>query len=664
MRTLVGFVLLVATGGCLRPALVECGDLACAPSQVCHQERCLDPSQLDVCVSVDEGTSCDALGAPGHCTDGVCEVATCGDGHVDDDLREQCDDTVPDAHCIDFGYDIGRPACTECQPDATMGCTRFGWERIIDAPTFALWTDGATFAYLTSSGLTVRTATSTVVVPGSFTGVHGGGGHVVAYHSTGYVDVIGGVATMRVLPRTDQLRVGPNGTIYTLHDCIVSRIDGDRREPIGPQIDGPFCGRFEVGATSAAGTRIYVAAGTPLPNRVFSWDETRGQFLPITLAGSPITDLKVDGDLLWISTVTGAAFIDADNKLTPVDVGFGPISIALTPDATYFGNNDGAVARIRGNLVQQLRAPGPITGDGAVFAYRGPIYRFTGVDYGSRAPLSSQLEVVASLQDTNGTVRVATTSALYAATANGREWAQTSTPPTSTRVRAMAGIDGTYFISDFHDQAPREPKLFALTEGVPTWTPRPVPNDPLLYGLWWAPTDSTLFAVGDNDAGDAFFGVHRGTTMWETAIRVGCTVRGVHGIDATRVIAVGGCGTDAVVWAYSGTQWTELARPALPGPLLAALHLDNGSLVVTGAGGTARFDGWTWSVDTGVAGAWLSGTSDGDIWVSGTFTSVQHFDGVAWSKLAVQASGSIAVMTSPDRVLFPGATEGFVELVR
>lgn len=72
----------------------------------------------------------------------------------------------------------------------------------------------------------------------------------------------------------------------------------------------------------------------------------------------------------------------------------------------------------------------------------------------------------------------------------------------------------------------------------------------------------------------------------------------------------------------------------------------------------------TWRVDREAVGQHLSGTSSTDVWLSGAFTSVQRFDGAVWSKLAISASGPIAVAASPDRVLFPGASADFVELVR
>ncbi len=653
----------VTLGACLRPALVECGELACAPAQVCHADRCLDPSLLEACESpIAEGT-CDALGEPGHCIDGVCELATCGDGYVDSELREECDGSIPDAHCIDYGFDLGRPACAACQPDATMGCERFGWERIIDAPTLALWTDGETFAYVTTPGLHVVTPTDTTFVPGAFAGVWGGGGHVIGYHPEAFVDVFGGVATMRDVVGADHARVGPDGTIYVLEDCQVSIVEPTRIVTFGPPIGQPSCGRIEVGPPGPHGPRIYVTAGDPFPDRVYRWDQGRGMFLGVRTFPGGVTNMRFGRDRLWVTNLSGAYTIDDDDQFVDLDIGFGPSSIAFSADATFVGDNGGRAARIRGSRIQLFHAPGQITGDDAVYSYRGPIYRFKGIEYGIRAALSSQLEVVSSLQEADGTVIAATKRALHVAGMNGGGWTQKINPASLTR--AFAGASARYFVSDFATQAgARDPKLHATTSGLDgVWTQITVPMSPLLYGLWWSPSDSTLFAVGDNDAGDAFFGVRRGN-MWETAYRTGCTMRGVHGTDASHVIAVGGCNGQAVVWTYDGTQLTERARPDLPGPLLAALRFPDGQLVAAGASGAARFDGTTWSIDETIIGEHLSGTSASDVWVSGTFTSVQHFDGTVWSKLAVQASGTIAVTAEPDRVLFPGATDGFVELVR
>lgn len=662
LRGLAIVVAAGALGACLRPALIECGELACAAEQVCHDNRCLDPSLLDACETPPEGAACDALGEPGRCIDNVCEVATCGDGYVDEVLREECDASVPDVHCIDLGYDLGRPGCTACRPDPTLGCSRFGWERLVDAPTIALWIDGDTQAYVTSTGLTIRAPSGTMDVPGVYSEVHAAAGRVIAFHQTSFVDVFEGLPIKRSVPDIEHARVGVDGTVYALDGCRVYTVT-DRLTPFGPPaVDSDSCSRMEVGPPTPSGARIYVAGGIGVSDRVYRWDPDRAKFDPVSPAtGSPITDMRFHGDRLWVATTTGAYTIDDTNRNTDLGLGFGPTTIAFSPTATYFGDNDGMVARVRDGRVQRFRAPGLITGDGDIYSYRGPIYRFRGTTYGTRDALSSQLEVVGSVQEADGTVVVATKAALHVADATGAGWSLATSPAQITR--GFAGADQRYFISDFTDTpSARNPMLYS---GDPesTWAPIPVPMNPLLYALWWAPDDSTLFAVGDNDAGDAFLGVRRGT-MWETAYRTGCTVRGVHGTDSSHVIAVGGCGDESVVWGYDGTQWTELERFAMTPPLLAALRSNSGALVVAGASGAARFDGTAWSVDEDAVGSSLSGTSDSDVWLSGVFTSVQHFDGSVWSKLAVQASGPIAVTAAPDRVLFPGATEGFVELIR
>lgn len=653
---------IVITAGCLEPSLVPCGELACAPSQVCHADRCLDPSRLAACEGALDGATCDALDGPGRCIAGVCEAATCGDGYVDAELREECDGSVPDAHCVDFGYDIGRPACTECRSDSTAGCTRFGWERVNDAPTHDAWVDGATIAYLTTSELVVETPAGTTTVPGEFLNLHAATDRVIAYYAPNLVEVANGVATPKIVPFIEHARIGPDGTVFALDDCRVYTIT-DRFEPIGPAITGAsVCAMLEIGPPDGAEPRIFVAGGSTSADRIYRWNAGRGQLFPVNTAGAPITEMRFHGDRLWVATTDGAYTLDDAGNQTTIALGFGPNSIAFGPDATFFADINGVIARVRGDRVQRFRAPGLITGDGEIYAYRGPLHRFTGTAWGTRDTLPPQFEVVASLRETDGSIVVASTSVLHISYDAGASWVSAFNP-SGGNARAFTGGGDRYFMSGFTDDIDaRAPTLHASTN-TGSWATVAVPDDPLIYALWWSQDDDTLFAVGDNDRGDAFLGVRRGT-MWETAYRTGCTVRGVHGTSSTHVIAVGGCGDRSVVWRYDGTQWTELESFDLAPPLAAVVAFDTGDIVVAGGAGSARFDTTSWSIDEGAVGTWLSGTSASDVWLSGTFTSVQHFDGASWSRLPVLSIGPIAVAAQPDRVMFPGAAEGFVELVR
>ncbi|MEZ4367718.1 MAG: DUF4215 domain-containing protein [Kofleriaceae bacterium] len=83
----------VVLAGCLDGTLPRCGELTCAPEQVCapSTNACVDPAQLDACAGQDDGAGCD-LGAAGtgSCRAGVCVITRCGDGVVDP--GEVCDD--------------------------------------------------------------------------------------------------------------------------------------------------------------------------------------------------------------------------------------------------------------------------------------------------------------------------------------------------------------------------------------------------------------------------------------------------------------------------------------------------------------------------------------------------------------------------------------------
>jgi hypothetical protein len=672
MRT--AMVVIVALAGCLRPALVDCGELACATTQVCHEERCLDPSLLDSCAApVEEGAACDALGVPGHCTAGVCEPATCGDGYVDPDLREVCDDSVPPTHCLDLGFDLGRPACTACQPDASTGCTRFGWERVVDTASTQMWTDGTTLAYVTTApaSLEVRGPNGDVTVPGAFFGVHGANGRVVAWNSTTMVEVANGVT--RMLPGLPtsiaHVRMDDAGTIYSLAGCGVRSIaPGATSWTVLDTLMGPSCGRIEVGPVVNGYARVLATRGDPTPTELWEYVPTRNEFQRQFGMPASISNIRLQptpaGDVMWVSTSTGNQVLRIDESGSLfLNVGLSVVSIVFAGADVFFGDTAGNVSRLRDGRVARFRSPTGgliITGGDQLYAYRGPIHRFTGITRGTRSPIvpATPVEIVDSIVEPDGTILALSRSQIHTPNPDGNSWSHTTVP--GIFARAFAGAAPNYFISSFDDVT--APQLIISTGGITgPWSEVTVPGTPKLHALW-RDTSGALFAVGDG-ATDAFLGVRRNTT-WETHAIAGCTVRAVSGTDAMHVVAAGACGTEAVVWTYDGAQWTELARPALPGPLEAVVRFSDGSIVAAGTSGAAWFDGTAWRVDRTAVGQSLSGTSLDDVWLSGEFTTIQRFDGTMWSKLATSSSGPISVAASADRVMFPGATADFVELVR
>ncbi len=645
----------------------------CAPTQVCHADRCLDPSVLDPCKPpTDEGASCDALGAPGHCTAGVCEPATCGDGYVDVDLREACDDSVPDTHCVDVGYDIGRPACTECQADPTMGCTRFGWERVVDAATTFMWTDGTTLAYVTAApaALEVHGPAGDTIIAGAFFGVHGANGRVVTWNNTAVIEVAGGA--MRTLPSLPtavaHVRMDDSGTIYTLAGCTVRSIaSGATAWTTLGALAGPACGRIEIGPVVNGRARLVATRGNPASNELWEYDWSIQQFRRMGEMQSPIANVRIQptptGDVLWISTGNATqVYRDAGTGPTPITIGFSASTISFAGADVYVGDMVGNVARLRDGRVARFRSPTGglvITGGDRLYAYRGSIYRFTGITRGTRAPIvpATPVEIVASLVEPEGTIHAISRSQIHTPTDSGT-WTHTTVP--GIFARAFAGIAPTYFISSFDTAT--TPSLITSTNGIGgPWSEVTVPGAPRIHALWLDPS-GTLFAGGDDGGTTAFFGVLRGA-VWETFAITGCSVRAISGTDAAHVVAAGECGGEGVVWSYGGAQWSESARPSLDA-LDAIVRFSDDTIVTAGTSGAAWFDGSAWRVDRSAIGQRLSGTSLDDVWLSGEFTTLQRFDGTVWSRLATSSSGPISVAASPDRVLFPGAADGFVELVR
>ncbi|MFN0250879.1 MAG: hypothetical protein ACKV2T_28655 [Kofleriaceae bacterium] len=674
MRTAICMIVIGALAGCLRPALVDCGELACATTQICHEDRCLDPSQLERCAPpIEEGTACDALGLPGRCMGGVCEPATCGDGYVDADLREVCDDSVPPTHCLDLGFDLGRPTCTACQPDASSGCVRFGWERVVDAASTQMWTDGTTLAYVTTApaSLEVRSPNGDVTVPGAFLGVHGANGRVVAWNSTTIVEVANGL--MRMLPSLPtsivHVRMDEAGTLYSLADCSVRSIAvGATSWTMMDALAGPSCGRIEVGPVVNGYARVLVTRGDPIPTELWEYVPTRNEFQRLFDMPAAITTARLQptpaGDVMWVTTSTSNQVLRIDQTGSfMITAGLTVVTIGFVGDDVYFGDTAGNISRLRDGRIARFRSPTgglAITGGAALYAYRGPIHRFTGITRGTRAPIvpATPVEIVDSLVEPDGTILALSRSQIHTPNADGNSWSHTSVP--GIFAHAFAGAAPNYFISSFDDIT--APQLIMSTGGIAgPWSEVTVPGAPKLHALW-RDASGALFAVGDG-ASEAFLGVRRGTA-WEVHAIAGCTVSAVDGIDATSVVAAGACGTEAVVWVYDGAQWTELARPALPGPLEAVVRFPDGAIVAAGTSGATWFDGTEWRVDRTAVGQALSGTSLDDVWLSGEFTTIQRFDGAVWSKLATSSSGPISVAASTDRVMFPGATVDFVELVR
>lgn len=189
------------TAGCLEAGATDCGDgRVCPAGTVCHAVYgCLLPDQLETCVGIANGESCE-IGErdPGRCVDEVCLPEGCGDhlamggedcdgpdlgvaedctdldfyfkeglacgadcrydtsscvGYCNDGqvhpLNEFCDgEAPPGSACTDFGFDVGPLGCTlSCTPGFDS-CRHLDWTRVADGEPHSIWVggDGTVFA--------------------------------------------------------------------------------------------------------------------------------------------------------------------------------------------------------------------------------------------------------------------------------------------------------------------------------------------------------------------------------------------------------------------------------------------------------------------------------------------------------------------------------------
>ena len=113
----------------------------------------------------------------------------------------------------------------------------------------------------------------------------------------------------------------------------------------------------------------------------------------------------------------------------------------------------------------------------------------------------------------------------------------------------------------------------------------------------------------------------------------------------------------------SKNNWRVVYQsPTTDGGFRAVLRTAN-RIFAAGDRGAAWFDGTVWHTDPTVIGRTLSG-SETDLWLSGAFTNVQHFDGTQWSQVATAALSQIAVLASEGDIVFPGGAQGHVNLIR
>lgn len=646
--------------GCVEADLVPCGALSCPSGQQCVDgARCVTQHSIDECADRTIGEACSVDNLAGRCADlaGVrlCEPATCGDSVIDPPLHEACDGAAPfAAQCVDLGYDLGRPACAaDCELDASP-CTRFGWETVIDAQVAALWTDGTVLAAGTRSParLEVHGGAFDLGIAMTVDQLGGGGGRVFARSGVrvfevtpaGVVDVTPPAA---ILNRVTTMAVTSDGNVLALDGCSIARFAMSwariATEPGN-------CGTIHTGL----GGRIFVHTGGSVVQEL-----TPGGFAPAFNVDASIIALRFTDTAAYIAT-SGSLSRWQNGRIDTLAPGeFRDLAVA--GDAVYARRADGTAVRWRAGQIDGFAPPGALLGDdgkSTLYAFGGPLSRFSGAAFGDLAPLPGGLGEVAgasSIGD-DGILYAATTKAIWAIDPTGSAWRLVNAP--STRPRALSVRTPTAYAFSTHDEG-------TIVAAV---VRRHLQND-LTYatdaedlpGVYLAP-DGTTYAAGWKGA-DGWLGRAPLLDTMLVTRPPECAFHAITGA-GTRVLAGGTCHGAPSIWELSAGAWTELHRATSIAGTVRGLLLVGDEIFATGDEGTLHFARGAWTLDPSVRGSTISGTAPDDVWLSGSFVPVQRWDGRAWSKMTTRALGPIVVAADARRVYLPGAAKDHVSLLR
>jgi hypothetical protein len=674
------FAVVVATAACIRPSeKLACGNDVCPLTNVCIDNAyCVVPDAVAACDGKASGQDCTFDDRAGHCVEHsqlVCEPALCGDNILDDELHEQCDGTAPFAtQCVDLGFDLGRPTCSEqCGIDVTA-CTRFGWTPLVNAPAVAMWTDGSVIAYVrrNPSSVEITGGGLSISQPGSFLRVTGGGGRIYAWGESGLWTVEANALVAIDTPFSSASIIGvtsgDDGALYALAGCDVYRYRANAWAVIADDVGCPT--HIAVGPSST-GARIFVEVSNvlyevmPTGNLklILGFSSTIRELLVRTVPGGEMVIVSEDAGVTLVPT-SGA--VEKEISSTTI------LSVAANERFVYLLQSDGLIHRWDGKVKDRMRAPAALLTDdrdGHIYAFGGPIYRFSGLDFGELTPPTlSQLdeEMTSIVELPDGSVIAASSFQTHMPDLAGADWIPSGSPLTPNSLRAITGLSKTQrFISGYFF-ANGQPTMSSLwREQAPDNWQDVAPGDPpFVDGLWMDPSGN-VFAAGRHNDGRGFLGrLPAASTTWASIAPASCEMYGVHARSPSRVVAVGGCAKAAVVWVYDGSAWSELHRePSITAPLRGVRVTTSGDIFAIGDGGAVWLIGTTWQADPTLRGRSISG-DDADIWAAGAFTSIEHWDGARWSRMTTRQLGTTVIAASKSRVIMPGAALGHVVLLR
>jgi hypothetical protein len=676
------FAVVLATAACIRPSeKLTCGDSACPLSNVCIDNAyCVVPEAVTACDGKAGGDDCTFDQRPGHCVDHsqlVCEPATCGDNIIDEELHEQCDGTASfGTQCVDLGFDMGRPTCSvQCGIDV-QPCTRFGWQPLVNAPAVAMWTDGTVIAYARRNpdSLEITGGGNAISVPGFFSRVTGVGGHIYA-QGEGHLWTVENGALVEIATPFDAsyvtgLAASDDGSLYAVDGCDVRLYRNNAWTKVTMDVG---CITHIAAGPASTGSRVFVEVSNVLYEM-----RKNGTLALIHGFTSNIQQLLVRntpaGEMVIVSETAGVTLVPTSGAALKLISSLPMVAVAANERFVYMAQADGVVLRWDGKTKDRLRTPAPLITDdatGHIYAYGGPIYVFSGLDFGELVPPSYEQndeEMTTMLELPDGTVMAGSTLQIFTPDSSGAGWLQTDTPISPNSLRALAGIDkDKRFLAAYIYQNGQPLQSTLWRETAPTWVDTWPLDGPFVDGLWMDPVSGDVFAAGRFSSTKGFLGREPGTTSaadWESIAPTNCDLYGVHARIASHVVAVGQCDGAAVAWLYDGSAWSELHRePAIKVALRGVRVLASGDIFAVGDGGAMWFTGGAWHVDATVQGRSISGDDD-DLWVSGAFTPIQHWDGTAWSRMTTRLVGTTYVSASKARVLMPGGAAGHVMLIR